>query len=279
MAEFLIVFSLLVIFVLIARRLPDVSDKDLAGPIFRLPILRISFLRPSGKFSALKVPKFSFGLFRKAASSGFKREESTPTPPPKAISKEKAPQAVAKEEVSEEEQASYQVDEPLAHLCSPLVQTELVEADRYFEEGKFRVAERRYLEIAAKDPKCIHALNRLGIIFLEQNSELEDAEQAFRTALKFASRNGFLLHNLGLTLYRQGKYSEAAVYFEKSVEGGSRVATRYANLGICYMALRQYTKAVSALRKALVLDKNNPRLKELLEEANKKAERHKNLLR
>lgn len=278
MAEFLIVFSLLIIFILIARRLPDVSDKDLAGPLLRWPKIRPNFLKTPSGFFFFKFPKSNFVILRKGRTFLQKVKNSD-----LASDLEKVPEKQAstssQEEREKEKENFYQADEPLTHSCSPLVQSELVEADRYFEEGKFRIAERKYLEIAAKDPKCIHALNRLGIIFLEQNSELEDAEQAFRAALKLAPRNGFLLHNLGLTLYRQGKYSEATVYFEKSVEGGSRVATRYANLGICYMALRQYTKAVSALRKALVLDKNNSRLKELLEEANKKAERHKNLLR
>lgn len=231
MIEVLIIISLGAIFVVVARRLPDVELEEVVAFVPAEP--------------QTEAPKDN----------------------------------VAPEAAVTLEEESDTIDTPLLHACSPLVQSELSDADRLFLEAKYVLAERRYLEVAARDPACVHALNRLGILFLEQTNELTDAESAFRSALRYAPNNGFLLHNLGLTLYRQGKHSEAAKYFDRSVEGGSKLPNRYANLGMCFLALRQYGKAVSALRKALALDKKNERVKEMLEEARKKDDQHRRLLR
>lgn len=169
--------------------------------------------------------------------------------------------------------------EPTKPLYSAAVQELLDDGDRLFDEGKFMLAERRYLKAAVEMPDCVHALNRLGLIYLEQTEDFADAEEAFRAAIKYDPENSYIAHNLGLTYYRQGRLNEAAQYLERAVEGGSRNPVRFSNLGMCYLALRQYGKAVSALRRALALDKGNERIKAMLDEAKQKDDQHKKMAR
>src|ERR1044072_1830186 len=86
------------------------------------------------------------------------------------------------------------------------VQDLLAEADIHFRKGEYKAAEKFYLQAAAKDPRCSKAYSRLGVIYLENGEDWEDAEAAFRQALKTDPENGYILNNLGLVLYHQDKY-------------------------------------------------------------------------
>lgn len=163
--------------------------------------------------------------------------------------------------------------------ANPEVQELMEKADVHFRKGELKAAENFYLQAAAKDPKCSKAYSRLGVIYLETGEDLQDAEAAFRQALKFDKENGFVLNNLGLVLYHQDKFADAIRQFELAVRQDEANANRHANLGKAYMAMRQYAKAESSFKKALKLAPNELEYKDLLAEAIEKKQAHKAMIR
>ncbi len=223
-------------------------------------------------FLALLVTAFWWSTRRSSRST-----PTLPMPrPPKQASPAEVKPPILNEEASIEDAAELLQSPPGKPVASE-VQALLDDADRLFDEGKIALAERRYLKAASSDPHSVHALNRLGIIYLDETHEYADALEAFQAAFKLDPENSYLAHNLGLALFKTNHYTEAACYFELSLEGGSKNALRYANLGVCYLTLRQYGRAVSALRRAVALEPGNAEMKELLDEAKQKDEQHKTL--
>lgn len=173
--------------------------------------------------------------------------------------------------VPEEEAKSYSADQDVVNL--------LAEADVCFRKGEMKEAENFYLKAAAKDPRCSKAYSRLGVIYLENGDNWEDAEAAFRQALKTDTSNGFILNNLGLVLYHQDRYADAIRHFEQAVRQDEYNSARQANLGMGYMAMRQYAKAESSFKKALKLAPNEMEYKDLLNESIEKKKAHKTMIR
>lgn len=163
--------------------------------------------------------------------------------------------------------------------ADPELEKLLAEADIHFRKGELKAAEDYYLKAAAKDPRCSKAYSRLGVIYLENGDSWQDAEEAFRQALKIEPDNGFILNNLGLVLYHQDKYADAIRHFEAAVRQDDLNAARHANLGMGYMAIRQYAKAESSFKKALKLAPNELEYKDLLSEAIEKKQAHKTMVR
>jgi Flp pilus assembly protein TadD len=155
----------------------------------------------------------------------------------------------------------------------------LAEADIHFRKGEMKAAEQLYLQVAAKDARCSKAYSRLGVIYLENGDDWEDAEAAFRQALKTDAHNGYVLNNLGLVLYHQDKFADAIRNFEQAVHQDELNASRHSNLGMAYMAMRQYAKAESSFKKALKLAPNEMEYKDLLAEAVEKKMAHKSMVR
>lgn len=169
--------------------------------------------------------------------------------------------------------------EPAAQHSDPEIEKMLSEADIHFRKGELKAAEEFYLKAAAKDPRCAKAYSRLGVIYLESGDSWQDAEEAFRQALKVEPDNGFVLNNLGLVLYHQDKFADAIRHFEAAVRQDELNASRHANLGMGYMAIRQYAKAESSFKKALKLAPNELEYKDLLSEAIEKKQAHKTMVR
>jgi Tfp pilus assembly protein PilF len=180
-------------------------------------------------------------------------------------------QTVDKIVVEEQESEGYRSTREVEHL--------LAEADVCFRKGEMKAAENFYLQAAVKDPRCSKAYSRLGVIYLENGENWEDAEEAFRQALKTDPTNGFVLNNLGLVLYHQDKYADAIRHFEQAVRQDELNAARHANLGMGYMAMRQYAKAESSFKKALKLSPNQMEYKDLLNESIEKKKAHKTMIR
>lgn len=155
----------------------------------------------------------------------------------------------------------------------------LGKADVHFRKGEMKASEKLYIQAAAKNPQCSKAYSRLGVIYLENGDNWQDAEEAFRQALKYDPQNGYILNNLGLVLYHQDKYAHAIRHFEQAVRQDELNAARHANLGMGYMAIRQYAKAESSFKKALKLAPAEIEYKDLLNESIEKKKAHKTMVR
>ncbi len=223
--------------------------------------------------------------WRKIASRFPKREASARAPKMPGVRAKTVAQRVKKGTPSSPSAGSFPMDllpkndEPEPATGDPELDKLMADADIHFRKGEMKAAEQLYLQVAAKDPCCSKAYSRLGVIYLENGDDWEDAESAFRQALKTEPQNGYVLNNLGLVLYHQDKFADAIRNFEQAVRLDDLNPSRHANLGMAYMAMRQYAKAESSFKKALKLEPNEMEYKDLLAEAVEKKLAHKTMVR
>src|ERR1700746_30003 len=83
------------------------------------------------------------------------------------------------------------------------------QADRLFQAGSFREAQKAYADIAAQDPKDFHAASQLGHIALLSN-KLDDAELLLRKALDLKHGDADAKIMLAEALYRKNDFFHAA---------------------------------------------------------------------
>src|SRR5258708_5921498 len=72
----------------------------------------------------------------------------------------------------------------------------------------------------------------------------------------------------------ESQYQKAKEAYEKALSINSKIPTRWVNLGLCFEALEDYTKAVKALSSAVQLDKLNVNYLSLLADAYVKLENY-----
>jgi Tfp pilus assembly protein PilF len=181
-----------------------------------------------------------------------------------------------------------EVLEPVVHseslqvrrnVFSPEVQKLLTDAGVAFEKGEYTRAEELYVKAAAADPRCSPAYARLGVIYLENDGDADDAAEALRHALSIEPENGVYLNNLGRVYYHQERFTDAIRCFESAVRQKETSASRNANLGKAYLAIRQYAKAESSFKKAVKYAPQTHEYRDLLEEALEKKLAHRQLIR
>ena len=177
--ETLIIISAAVIFITLARRLPETSggveseqiplriQHTPKKRIFRLP--RIALTLP---FS-LQLPKIRLWRVKKS-------------PPP-------------------------------AHVEFVRNEDLIKEADTLMDSGDLRGAEAFYLKAASKMPNNPKIYNRLGIIYLQQKN-FADARDAFLAGLKLDDRNASRNYNLALAYIGLGTTEKAKVAVKRAIE-------------------------------------------------------------
>jgi len=138
-------------------------------------------------------------------------------------------------------------------------------ADEMIDNKEYGEAEKMLIDALEIEPRNAKIYNKLGIIYLEQEN-YADAKESFKTALKYDKNNDLFYNNLGLSLFNQGRYVEAIEAYQKSIQLNSLIPHRYINLGLSFAALRQYEKALDAYKKAQVLDKDNENYQKLIKE-------------
>src|ERR1700719_4309702 len=100
--------------------------------------------------------------------------------------------------------------QPAGHNKKPKPSSEeIAHADRLFQSGSFSEAQKAYAQIAAKDPKDLHAVSQLGYIALLSN-KLDDAEPWLRKALDLKHGDADAKIMLAETLYRKNDFFHAA---------------------------------------------------------------------
>lgn len=102
-----------------------------------------------------------------------------------------------------------------------------------------------------------------------KGNDLSAAEDAYRRALE-SENSSQGSYNLGNTIYKQGRYSEAIKHYEKAAED-SRVpeakANAFHNLGNAYFQQQEYEKSVEAYKNALRLNPDDMETKVNLAQA------------
>ena len=94
---------------------------------------------------------------------------------------------------------------------------------------------------------------------LVELGRLDEALTLFQALLKTDSNNSTIWNNIGIILFRQGKYREAVNAFGQATDTDPEFTNAWFNKGLALVNLEKETEALRALDKVLKL---NPRDKE-----------------
>jgi glycosyltransferase involved in cell wall biosynthesis len=144
------------------------------------------------------------------------------------------------------------------------MENDLKRGEAIFAEGKFEEAEEFFSRLLVKDPTNAEILNNLGVICHARN-DIVKAENYFLKA--FDAQDDYLDALLNLvSLYQETKrWKDAAVQLEKCISLNSSDLNCYILLGQVYLEMDNSTKARMALTRALELDPNQDKVREVLE--------------
>ncbi|MEN6450515.1 MAG: tetratricopeptide repeat protein [Thermoguttaceae bacterium] len=117
-------------------------------------------------------------------------------------------------------------------------------------KGDVAQAEEWLEQVLDEFPDDTGAMNDLGYLWADQNKHLGRAERMIRRAVAAEPETAAYRDSLGWLLFRQGKYTQAAVELEKAAAGDKPDGAVLDHLGDTYMKLNQHDKAVAAWRKA-----------------------------
>ena len=143
------------------------------------------------------------------------------------------------------------------------------EAERKLKFGDLEGAEKLYLRLAVVSPHDAKIYAALGKIYLERLN-YKDAVASFKAAANRDQKNGFYYYDLATALFKDEKYNEAIICFEKSILINNRIPIRHAGLGLTLMKLGEYERAAESFRKAMFIEPNNEKYKRLLKKAEAK---------
>jgi tetratricopeptide (TPR) repeat protein len=107
----------------------------------------------------------------------------------------------------------------------------------------------------------VHAQNARGYVRegnkLYKEKRFKDADSLFRKGMETDTSSFKSVFNLGDALYQQGKYEEAANYFNGIAQKNPDKllkAHAYHNMGNCYLSAKKYQESVDAYKNSLRLN-------------------------
>jgi tetratricopeptide (TPR) repeat protein len=112
------------------------------------------------------------------------------------------------------------------------------------------------------DPKHANALNYLGYTYADLGTNLDEAEQLIKEALKYKPDDGYITDSLGWVYYKKGEFEKALQYLQKAVQMVPDDPIMLEHLGDAYLKLNDKTNALKYYTKSL---KNKDKDKEELE--------------
>lgn len=122
------------------------------------------------------------------------------------------------------------------------------------KDKRYLRAEKALLMILRVDERNATAYNRLGILYAKQQA-FNDAIECFEIAQSLEP-SASSLHNVGLIYYETKKYDKAALAFEQALEIEEDIAARHIAYAKVQEKLGHDKKMVSALERAMELEKN-----------------------
>ncbi len=130
------------------------------------------------------------------------------------------------------------------------------------EAGLYDKAAELFHKAIAMDPaNAAEPYNYLGYMWAEQNSHLDEAEDAIKRALQLDPDNGAYLDSMAWVQYRQGKYDQALENLKRAIENLPREdAVVFEHLGDVYSKLNRVSQALESWQKAKTLDPSNKNL-------------------
>ncbi|NIR25871.1 MAG: tetratricopeptide repeat protein, partial [Gammaproteobacteria bacterium] len=119
---------------------------------------------------------------------------------------------------------------------------------RLVDEGKWDEAERRYL-LEIERSSSSQALNDLGVLYFRKGDN-QKGQLFFSRAINASPPYLRSFFNRGILLARMGKYVDAARDYETFLDSFPNHFEASYNLGVAYIKLERYERAVDVLKKA-----------------------------
>jgi tetratricopeptide (TPR) repeat protein len=126
-------------------------------------------------------------------------------------------------------------------------------AQEALRDRKYLRAEKALLTILRVDERNATAYNRLGILYAKQQA-FSDAIECFEIAQSLEP-SASSLHNVGLIYYETEQYDKAALAFEQALQIEEDIAARHIAYAKVQEKLGHVKKTVSALERAVELEK------------------------
>jgi len=129
------------------------------------------------------------------------------------------------------------------------------------------------IETTPKDSleEAANTMNYLGYMWLEQNQNLDKAEELIRKANEIEPGNGAYIDSLGWLHFKKGEYQDALTQLLRARELIDELKPEDAeiidHIGRTYLKLGDKAKGIEHLRKAYELDPSNVGIKQRLDEA------------
>jgi len=129
-------------------------------------------------------------------------------------------------------------------------------ASKLAQEKDYRGAIKELKLAVSQYPQFVNAQNQIGVLYLRLN-ELDNAESAFKAALKIDPEAFEPLLNRGVALYRLGKFKDAETSLRASLKVKPDIPAAYFYLGRTLNKLNRNEEAETALLACLKLSPND----------------------
>lgn len=117
----------------------------------------------------------------------------------------------------------------------------------------WRDSETLFRDVVAKDPRCVFALNNIGVALADQGRYAEAAPY-YRKALAIAPAEAVTWANLGVALQALGRLDEALEAGRAAVAVDPKDAIAWNIIGSIHMQRREWPEALGALGEAVLID-------------------------
>jgi tetratricopeptide (TPR) repeat protein len=140
----------------------------------------------------------------------------------------------------------------MADLSGKIGMREFKSAVESIQRGEFRKAEKKLLQITARDPKNFNANHMLGIVSTELN-KFEQAEKFFKTSLSINARFPPLYKDYGTFLARAKQFDKAIEQFNIALRLFPNFALVYSDRGNALEKLDRLDEAIADYNRAITL--------------------------
>lgn len=122
---------------------------------------------------------------------------------------------------------------------------------------------KKMIESNSNNPNINQYYNKIGEYYEKEGDFYKAITEGYIKILKTEPYNGVILNQIGCCYNLLGQYKLAIHYFKKVIQI-KEIADVYANMGICYNAMKDYTSAEEVLLKAFKLDKTKSNIQSTL---------------
>jgi serine/threonine-protein kinase len=124
-----------------------------------------------------------------------------------------------------------------------------------FHQGHYDQAAASFRQAVAIRPQAGSYLHLA--LSVEQLGKLDEAEKAYKEALRLKPKDAQLHYNLGVILEACKKYGEAVEAYRQAIKLAPQLEVAHCNLGIALERQNKYAAAEKAYRQAIKLDKDD----------------------